>query len=79
MPGDPTATERAVVVQLLGRARPTTPAVLYAAIRNGTTTDDIDSAVSGLKKAGVIHLNSRGSLSVTTAVRRLDAIGLVSL
>jgi len=78
MPGDPTAAERAVVVQLLGRARAVTPAALYAAIRTATPAA-IDAAVSSLAEAGVIHCSARGSLSTTPAVRRLDELGLVSL
>jgi hypothetical protein len=74
---DPTVAERAVVVQLLGRAHAAPPAELYAAIRDGATPTDIDRAVLSLTEAGVIHQDAHGSLHTTTALQRLDALGLI--
>jgi hypothetical protein len=79
MPTDPTDTERAVVVQLLDRARPFPSADLHAAIRDGPTPTDIDAAVVSLLDAGVVHRDRRGSLRTTPAVQRLDRLRLIAI
>jgi hypothetical protein len=78
MPDDPTAVERAVVVQLLDREHPISTAELYVLVRCGTPTD-IDTALVSLGEVGVVrHADGRG-YRVTPAVERIDKIGLLDL
>jgi hypothetical protein len=78
MSGDPTAVERAVVVQLLDRTHPISAAELYALVRDGSTPTDIDTALVGLGEAGVVRHDASG-YRVTPAVERIDKIGLLDL
>ncbi len=78
MPDDPTAVERAVVVQLLDRAHPISAAQLYALVRVGSTPADIDTALISLGEVGVIRHDADG-YRVTSAVERIDQIGLLDL
>lgn len=78
MPDDPIAVERAVVVQLLDRARPVAAAELYALVRGGSTPRDIDTALVSLGEVGVVR-HDAGGYRVTLAVERIDSIGLLDL
>jgi hypothetical protein len=79
MPDDPTVAERAVVVQLIGRAGPTQVAELYAAVPGGLTPTDIDAAVLGLAKAGVLWQAPDKGLCASAALQRLDMLGLIAI
>lgn len=79
MPDDPTAVERAVVVQLLDRAHPIAAAELYALVRGGSTPTDIDTALVSLGEVGVVRHDEDRGYCVTPAVERIDKIGLLDL
>jgi hypothetical protein len=79
MPTDPTDTERAVVVQLLDRARPIPSGDLYRAIRDCPTPADIDAAVLRLLDAGVVRREDGGLLHTTSAVECLDRLRLIAI
>ena len=79
MPDDPTAVERAVVVQLLDRAHPIAAAELYALVRGGSTPTDIDTALVSLGEVGVVRHDEGRGYRVTPAVERIDKIGLLDL
>jgi len=79
MPDDPTVAERAVVVQLLGRAGPTQVAELYAAVPGGLTPTGIDAAVLSLVEAGVLGQGPDKGLYASAALQRLDMLGLIAI
>ncbi len=78
MSDDPTAVERAVVVQLLDRTHSISAAELYVLVRDGSTPTDIDTALVSLDEAGVVR-HDAGGYRVTRAVERIDKIGLLDL
>ena len=79
MPDDPTAVERAIVVQLLDRTHPVAAAELYALVRGGNTPTDIDTALASLGEVGVVRHDEGHGYRVTPAVERIDKIGLLDL
>lgn len=76
---DPTVAERAVVVQLIGRARPTQAAELYAAVPAGLTPTEVDAAVLSLAEAGVLRQAPDKGLCASAALQRLDTLGLIAI
>ncbi len=69
-------TQHAVVLELLSRSHALGISELYSAIQ--LDSSQIDSAVQSLADAGVL-LVERDQLQATAALRRIDALGMISV
>lgn len=74
---DDSAVQAAVVLQLLGRAGAYPRADLFAALE-GIAPERVTDALSSLVSAGVVQLDT-GGVRATTAVQRLDELGLIAI
>jgi hypothetical protein len=78
MPGQDTdAIETAVIMDVLGRDRGVSLIELHARIEAREV--EIDAAVDRLSSDGVLRRDADGSLHGSTALRRLDRLGLIGV
>jgi hypothetical protein len=74
---DPSSSETAVVMALLGRTGPVGIAEMYAAVRARPSA--VDAAIDALVASGVVAWTREGSLTASSALAHLDRLRMVDV